>query len=460
MADTDSYIKQHQLLKEHNQANPSKYHTHFLHKAFIVIVFLVIIPVFPSQAPEFINQNLLNRSWGLLHLLFVGIAVSYGLFSGRNDETEKENNNNNQSNKFDNVQSFVSRFLQVSSVFDDEAENLSGSDDQSKVQTWSSQYYRNEPPVVVAKEQAVLDEHESSSSRIADKPLLLPVRSLTSHVLEVNNLENSKENGANSRSFTRSISSLSSKSLYQETKVEKFNETSNVVLPSPIPWRSRSGRVEVKEDIVSEFNNRLDESRSFSSQTTRLSRSTSMSSSPNLSHSPPLSSTKMLPPSPSLSMEAQAKSTEDAMRKKGIYRSPAPPPPPPSPPLSMIHKPSLVPKPISFRTEKLSCESASLMPKPTFREFPREEKQEFVEKLVVETTDDDDDDSESEDEEVGDTSFVSSIERRSNNEKASTPSSGIDGGCDVDKKADEFIAKVREQIRLQRIDSIKRNNTR
>ncbi|CAM8991966.1 unnamed protein product [Rhodiola kirilowii] len=32
-----------------------------------------------------------------------------------------------------------------------------------------------------------------------------------------------------------------------------------------------------------------------------------------------------------------------------------------------------------------------------------------------------------------------------------------DFGPDVDKKADEFIAKFREQIRLQRIESIKRS---
>ncbi|XP_022777121.1 uncharacterized protein LOC111318523 [Durio zibethinus] len=538
MADTDSYIKQQQLVKEHNQANPSKYYTHILYKAIIVIIFLVIIPVFPTQAPEFINQTLLNGSWELLHLLFVGIAVSYGLFSRRNDETEKEINNNQS--KFDNVQSFVSRFLQVSSVFDDEVENLSGSD-ESKVRTWSSRYYRNEPPVVVAKEQAVLDERGSSSTRIAEKPLLLPVRSLKSRVLDANSLETIKENSENARSLSRSNSSLSSKRfsnkgtngelgrLDQETLV-KLNEN-NIVLPSPIPWRSRSGRLEVKEDIESEFN-RL-ESRSFRSQTTVLSRSSSMSSSPKLSHSPPLSSPKKLSPS-SLSTEAQAKSAEDLVRKKSIYRSPPPPPPPPPPP-AMIHKSSSL-KPIStltddevsfdedlpwnfaskpndlngsrgdafmgkqgnygnglpkgksgrmirpgdslsgtrkdgetengingkggrfdqtsLRTERLNRESVSFMPKPTFMEFPQEEKQEFVEKLVVETTDND---SESDEEEIGETSFVSSNERSSNNEEAS-PSSGIDGGSDVDKKADEFIAKVREQIRLQRIDCIKRSS--
>ncbi|PPD66381.1 hypothetical protein GOBAR_DD36747 [Gossypium barbadense] len=256
MAETDSYTKHHQLLKQQNQTNPNKHNTSFLYKkAVVIIIFLVIIPVFPSQAPEFINQTLLNRSWELLRLLFFGITVSYGLFSQRNDETDKEPNNNQS--MFDNVQCFVSRFLQASSFFDDEAENMSGSD-ESKVQIWSSQYYRNELPTVLVAKKKGDDEIE--------KPLLLPVRSLkSSRVMEVDNGEN------------------------------------NVVLPSLIPWRSRDG---------------------------------------------------------------------DIVKNKTSY----------------------------------------------------------------------------------------STNNGENNEEAVGPSNGIDGGSDVDKKADEFIAKVREQIRLQRIDSIKRSS--
>ncbi|TYJ06409.1 hypothetical protein E1A91_A12G232000v1 [Gossypium mustelinum] len=449
MADVDTYTKGQQLVKEHSQANPSKCHTNYLYKAFVVIIFLVIIPLFPSQAPEFINQSLLTRSWELLHLLFVGIAVSYGLFSRRNDETEKEHNNNyNNQSKFDSVQSFVSRFLQVSSVFDDEAETLSGSD-ETKVQTWSSLYHRNESPVIVAKEHAVLDDNTSSSPRNPEKPLLLPVRSLRSRVLN----ETGRGNSANSNSLSRSNSGLSTKRFStkgtngelrgsdQETLVEKWSDN-NVVLPSPIPWRSRSARMEMKEDI---------ESRSFKrSQSNRLSQSNSMSSSPKKSASP-------LPPS----TEVQAKSAEDFVKKKSIYRSPPPPPPPPP----MIHKPSSL-KPVSpltrngeirngingkaVRFDQTSSRTEKLvMQNPTFMEFPQQEN---AGKFVVETSDDD---SESE----GETPpIVSSTETRPINEEANQSSGCIDGGSDVDKKADEFIAKVREQIRLQRIDSIKRSS--
>ncbi|KAK8516309.1 hypothetical protein V6N13_047018 [Hibiscus sabdariffa] len=421
MADTDSYTKQQQLLKEQKQANPSKYYTNFLYKkALVIIVFLVIVPVFPSQAPEFINQTLLNRSWELLRLLFVGIAVSYGLFSRRNDETDKEIiNNNNNNSKLDNVQSLMSRFLQVSSVFDDEGENVSGSDD-GKVQTWSSQYYRNKPPVFVAKKQG------------EEKPLLLPVRSLKSRVFEENNVETSREIIAKSGSLRRSNSSLSSKRENGETLVEEMNE-SNVVLPSPIPWRSRSGRMEIKEDIES-----------FRSQTTRLPRSTS-------------SPKKLSSPSPSLLTEIQAKTSEDLVRKKTIYRSPPPPPPPPPPPLVPKSSPL---KPSSTLTDDGISSPQKFGSRPnelSFMELPQgDEKQGFAGNMVVESqTSDEDDDSESEEyEEVR-----ARTDTSPDNEEASpTPSNGTDGGSDVDKKADEFIAKVREQIRLQRIDSIKRSS--
>ncbi|KAE8708185.1 Detected protein of confused Function [Hibiscus syriacus] len=376
MEDVNSYRKHQLPVKEQNQANPSKYYTPFLYKALLVFVFWVVIQVLPSQAPEFINQTLLNRNWELLHLLFVGIAVSYGLFSRRTDETEKENYNNQS--KFEDVQSLISRFLQVSSVFDEEAENLSGSDD-IKVQTWSSLYYRNEPHVIVAKERSVVDENTSSSPGNPEKPLLLPVRSLKSRALN----ETSRGSRANSNPLRRSNSKLSSKRY-------EWSENNNVVLPSPIPWRSRSGRKEMKED--NEFG-------SFRSQSMRLSRSNSMSASPKLPHSPPQFS-----PKSSLS-----------------------PPPPP-----MTQKPPSL-KPVSSSTRN----------------------EVSFEKVMVETTSDDD--SESEDDGAGETPIVSSIERSPNKEEAN-PSSGNDGGSDVDKKADEFIAKVREQIRLQRIDSIKRSS--
>jgi hypothetical protein len=96
----------------------------------------------------------------------------------------------------------------------------------------------------------------------------------------------------------------------------------------------------------------------------------------------------------------------------------------------------------------------SFTPQPTFTEFHEEENEEFVEKLVVES----DEGSETEEEEnIAGSSFASST-AASPEKDAAAASIASDGGPDVDKKADEFIAKFREQIRLQRIESIKKSS--
>ncbi|KAK9927625.1 hypothetical protein M0R45_024801 [Rubus argutus] len=562
--EAESYTKPQKLVSsEQNHENPSKFYNHFLYKIALVVVFFVILPLFPSQAPEFINQSVITRSWELLHLLLVGIAVSYGLFSRLNEKIEKENNNT----KFDNAHSYVSRILQVSSVFDDEAEISSGPD-ENKVQSWSSQYFRNEPVVVVAQEHSVLDEQRDSSLILSEKPLLLPVRSLKQRVPDQDNIESVNESSSNSggslsrsnsRSGSRRFSSQSNKTrggefggLDQQELEEKLKES--VVLPSPIPWRSRSGRLEVKEELVastpmeeSEFN-RLDPRGGLRPQSSRSSRSSSVSSSPKLSPSPSLSSPKKLSPAASLSSESQTKGVEDLGRKRSFHKASIPPPPPPPP---MFYKASsmrpsndevsyekdlrrsftseannlnrsngefmmgrvnsgvetkhrlshvdgismgksvrttrageqgyvdgklgqsrkevgsnLVEKATrkrvgfdesSFWTEKLSHES-STPNSSAFEEFSEgDEKEDIFDKVVMES----DEETESEDDNIEGGSVPKDIgESPKPSPRPYEPVSGSasDGGPDVDKKADEFIAKFREQIRLQRIDSIKKSS--
>ncbi|KAG2679841.1 hypothetical protein I3760_11G070400 [Carya illinoinensis] len=555
MADTEPDNIRHQnLLPEKNLENPSKFYSHFLCKALIVLVFVVVLPIFPSQAPEFINQTLLTRSWELLHLIFVGIAVSYGLFSRRNDETEKENNNS----KFDNAHTYVSRWLEVSSDFDDEAESQSGSD-ESRVQTWSSQYRRNKPVVVLAQEHSVHAEQRSTS----EKPLLLPVRSLKSRVPDpgvVDSANESETSGRCSGSISWSTSKPSSKGFSGHSNQTRNGGLGgldplelearlmdNVVHPSPVSWRSRSGRLEIKEDVdsptlynlapsfeESEFN-RLKSRSSSSNQMTQSSRSSSNTSSKSsLSHS--LSSARKLSPSPSFSAESQAKNAEDLVRKKSFFKSPPPPPPPPPPPL--IRKSSSVRPNSTFVSDGVSLEKelrrsftsepkklnksvgesqvgrvnpevkvkvrriraseaeagaggvtdfgedamngnlekglkeAQLVGKSgweimgfdqtssrtkrlrgeDFMEFSGKENEYFVDPLTMVS----EENTESEDDDIG--GSPSNGVGLNHKEAASSSFGDEGGGPDVDKKADEFIAKFREQIRLQRIESIKRSS--
>ncbi|XP_019421687.1 PREDICTED: uncharacterized protein LOC109331562 isoform X2 [Lupinus angustifolius] len=544
--------------EKNHEEDPIKFHNHFLYKAAIVAIFLVILPLFPSQAPEFINQTLHTRGWELLHLLLVGIAISYGLFSSRNNETDKEKENN--MSKFDNAQILVSRVLQVSSFFEDgEADENSSSDSDhgiNKVQTWNNQHYRNEPVVVVAPHE---DQggggiaSASSRSRIGEKPLLLPVRSLKSRLSDddakyVNEsqlpqlrpqfsdakVDNDESSTISSLSLNRSNSKTSSKRFSRnsskgrndelegvgDAKVE--NKMENVVLPSPIPWRSRSGRLEPKQQVEapkqhasrptmeeSEFDKM--EPRLGKSQTSLSSRTSTLPSSPKFT------------PSPSFSPESVkgplAKNSEDLMRKKVFYNKSCPPPPPPPPPPMFQKSISMKPRYASFN-ERASYSSfdkelkrsfsseSSIEVKPKgyaenisnigksvrkirpnqrqdlfgkegtmkkgeleveehFKEEPtrkvmgydsmefgrEEEKESFLNKVVMESGDED---TETEDEDVG-----GRVTKKESVEGSKTDETNcIDEGPDVDKKADEFIAKFREQIRLQRIESIKRSATK
>ncbi|KAF7810069.1 zinc finger CCCH domain-containing protein 18-like [Senna tora] len=354
------------------QEEPSKFYYNFLPKSITIAIFLLILPLFPSQPPQFIHQTILTRNWELLHLLFAGIAISYGLFSRRNDDgTHKEN-------KFDTAQSYLSRFLHVSSsVFeddddddDDDSDHPTPSWDETKIQTWSSGH----------QYQKVL---ESSRRTCDEKPLLLPVRSLKSCAND--------DDSSVSRRFLCS-------------------EEDNLALPSPIPWRSESNSKVLLEPRSLVKSQTLD---SYGSNSMSFSGS-----------------------------ESVAKNAEDVMEKKKKKKSlkikkPYPPPPPPPPPNPMLFK-SISMKPrtgTSFVHQGASFDKGIILN----RSFTKGDS------LMEESEDDEDEDDDDGEEEE---------------EEERSRSGNGNGGGDVDKKADEFIAKFREQIRLQRIDSIKRSAIR
>ncbi|XP_074329179.1 uncharacterized protein LOC141666860 [Apium graveolens] len=548
MAETGSIISKQQRLAsskvQENTQSPSKFYNQFLYKIVIVSVFLLVLPFFPSQAPDFINQTLHTTSWEILQLIFVGIAVSYGLFSKRNDETEKDVN----SSKFDNAQSYVSGLLQVSSVFDDETESPSGTYD-NKVQTWNSQYYRGEPPMVtVAPETSVLDQEQKSTG---EKTLLLPVRSLKSRVPWRD------ESSVRGVSLDRSGSNLVSKQFSRSSSTSRTGEAGggstppppkieeNTVLRSPIPWRSRSGRLEMKDDMENPFYTlppSMEESKSNKIESHTFSSQSFKNSVPK-TNSPP----KNLSPTPSLSSDFKSQNVEDLVRRKSFRKSTLPIPPPPPPP-PFFHKSRLssssssdkndeifpskdlrrsvrsVPNKLSTNNredfknssktgegaewwtrtssdgatmskyvetrdeelkraakgggsnddfvnvmeekrlkdlettfiknrgypDKIIRENPSFMPNQTFTDFQKEEtKQNLVEDVLLETEDED-----SETDDDGEDEFD---ELLGYGNQAVTHNSATEGGPDVDKKADEFIAKFREQIRLQRIASVRKS---
>lgn len=446
-----------------NQQEPNKFHYNFAYKATIVLIFFVILPLFPSHAPEFISQNFLTRNWELLHLLFVGIAISYGLFSRRNQEPDKDNNNNT---KFDNAQSLVSRFLQVSSFFEDEVDhqNQSESEDVNKIQTWSNhnQHYRNKPMVVVAPQVQQLQnsvfEDEQSGFNENEKPLLLPVRSLKSRLSDDDCVVQSKSIDGSSKISSKRFSSNSFNRVRNYAEFEGVvEEKENDVLPSPIPWRSRSASARMMEPKQEAIEKALKASMVMEPK----QEANENASKPSMVKA---SSIKFTP------SESVAKNSEDLMKKKSFYYKSCPPPPPPPPP-TMFYKSNFLKsrygekngrnistgKYIEEGTNEKEDEDEEEKEYSTSSMQEETEKERFTEKRVILEAEETESE---EDEDVGE--LKQSVESAKTEEPCSSSLSGgidtgSDEGPDVDKKADEFIAKFREQIRLQRIESIKRS---
>ncbi|CAN6836908.1 unnamed protein product [Brassica oleracea] len=153
----------------------------FFSKSILLGMFLLALPLFPSQAPDFVGETVLTKLWELIHLLFVGIAVAYGLFSRMN--VEESNVESRMSCVDESSLSYVSRILQVSSVFDEEEEeemNKSEYGEINQVQAWNSRYLQGRSKVVVARPAYGLDGH------VVHQSLGLPVRSLRSALEEEN----------------------------------------------------------------------------------------------------------------------------------------------------------------------------------------------------------------------------------------------------------------------------------
>ncbi|XP_016479224.1 uncharacterized protein LOC107800546 [Nicotiana tabacum] len=111
-------------------------------KSLIVMLILVVIPLFPSQAPDFITQSIVTQFWELFHLLFIGIAVCYGLFCKRSStKTYAETHS-----RFESSDAYAtSGISNVASIFDNGLENFCGSDEKRVIPSWDSQFlhYQN-----------------------------------------------------------------------------------------------------------------------------------------------------------------------------------------------------------------------------------------------------------------------------------------------------------------------------
>ncbi|KAK7394550.1 hypothetical protein VNO78_15081 [Psophocarpus tetragonolobus] len=303
MADSSPYTKPHFPLSDHSSriqpkpTNQGKSCSAFILKSLFLALFVIVLPLFPSQAPDFLNQTILNKLWELLHLLFIGIAVTYGLFSRRNSELDTTHLEIETTHSNAAAPSYVSQVFPASTIFDDGRQNdnpcgvdekrmmmmqcwnpqyydggpgvncsnvgstVAVFDEQYKshlpisqdsfysvrcdgngnnvVQAWNSEYYHSEPVVVVAQP----NYNTSECGEIVDyKPLGLPIRSLRSVARDVdsdtyaNESDSSSGSRGSCKSGDREFGDLGPSNLEK-----KFNDAVGGSA-SPIPWRSRMDR--------------------------------------------------------------------------------------------------------------------------------------------------------------------------------------------------------------------------
>ncbi|KAF8057694.1 hypothetical protein N665_1256s0003 [Sinapis alba] len=472
MVERRSSKKTTQLGNKEDQ-NRRKFYSRFLFKALILAVFCSIVPVFLSQTPELANQT---RLLELLHLILVGLAVSYGLLSRRNYDGggSSDNDHNNT-----NPHVYVPKLLEVSSVFNvgHESESEPSDDyslgDHRKIQTWRNKYQMKSPEVVLSRdnETRVVDR---VSSVVREKPLLLPVRSFN---------------------YSR-VSDLSGdpweKVRSKRELLKSLGDDNSDVLPSPIPWRSRSSSssstevesqpliknlatVESQPLIKTSVNLTSSSSTPLPKLTTESGVETDEETvrKQRFRSSPP--SPPPPPPLPAFYNSASRKDHShgvnriefrEAVQKKkfsGGEFHPPPPPPPPPPPMDYYKSPPTKLRVSSERRKSSEQKMKRNSPKKVWWSDPIAESKEL--RVSREDTEKNDgrgflgskEAQESEDEER---------RRREDNEHSEIEEKKIEdeGTCgnnsDVDKKADEFIAKFREQIRLQRIESIKRSTNK
>ncbi|CAH8354381.1 unnamed protein product [Eruca vesicaria subsp. sativa] len=433
MVETTTSKKPIQLGNKEDQ-NPRKFYSRFLFKALIIALLCSLVPVFLSQTPELANQT---RLLELLHLILVGIAFSYGLFSRRNYDGGGGGLNHND-HKPDHNNAYVAKILEVSSVFN--VEHESGSDDSSgyhhrKFQTWRNKHHMKGPETVLSKDQ---DE----SRFVREKPLLLPVRSL--------NYSRVSDSGRWER--VRSKRQL----------LKSLVDGNSDALPSPIPWRSRSSKEIESQSLIKTPAN-------LTSSLTPLPKLKSESGAKeyhfHASPSPPPPPPP--PPLPAFYNSAPRKdypprSYRESVQKKKLTGGEFhhPPPPPPPPPMDYYKSP---PTKLRVRSEqKMKLDIRSSPTKVWWSDPIAETKEDIREDMNKNdgrgflgskaTEEPEDKEYMIKGNEIHEEGEHSEIEEKKIEEEGSCGNIS-----DVDKKADEFIAKFREQIRLQRIESIKRS---
>ncbi|KAF5756679.1 hypothetical protein HanXRQr2_Chr17g0817651 [Helianthus annuus] len=118
MADSPSPTKTHIPSSPSAATKPPKskslFTNYYFSKSIMIILVLLVFFYFPSQVPEMFKETtLIPKLWDLIYLLVIGIAVSYGLFSRKIDSVHLSDDNIGEN------ETYLSGISHISSIFED-----------------------------------------------------------------------------------------------------------------------------------------------------------------------------------------------------------------------------------------------------------------------------------------------------------------------------------------------------
>ncbi|GLJ35448.1 hypothetical protein SUGI_0712920 [Cryptomeria japonica] len=127
------------------------------------------MPLLHKKSPQpmvgYANYSTIARSWELINLVVIGLAISYDVICRRHNPTE---NANDRLVAAQGAQNYVQKIFDSAEVFDNFCLPA------EKLEAWrsTSRWQPQKPLIVIAHDGNVTDDKE--------KPLLFPIRSLKS----------------------------------------------------------------------------------------------------------------------------------------------------------------------------------------------------------------------------------------------------------------------------------------
>ncbi|GJZ82777.1 alpha/beta hydrolases superfamily protein [Tanacetum coccineum] len=385
----------------------------------------------------------------VIALVLVGIAVSYGLFSSKRNDQPKTQDKEDEHDQHAPL-SYVSRLLQVSSssssIFDDDDDEKKMVENNSKVveRTWNLQYYRGEPPIVVVAKE--------SSSSIDDANTTIEKLCYTS------GSSFSFSTGTGKRRFSRNLSC---------PKDEESKEEDNIVLRSPVQWRSRSGRMQLRQEEKEEIQSKsLHEDVGVRKTMYPQSLPAPLPPPPLPPPPPPhcivLLNNNKIKMNTSTRYAPHNQDSQNRERQGGRLAEDVTP-------THKYHRSLSQDKEIeSFIKTRGGSQNNNNMDDEdeaddddddtqtqSFTEYPKKQQRQASASTHIKDSNQSSSSSSEDEEDDDDDDELQELASTKNNEAMNEEEMMSGSDHIVDKKADEFIAKFREQIRLQRIASIR-----